>query len=94
MNYTERHAQYSILTPTPEIQGVPPTSLVIRDLCLPGISVTNDAEFVVRQLWTRGLLPDGRRLFYYDSEGYLDELLRDRGKFRGFKPGPGRTVQR
>jgi hypothetical protein len=46
-------------------------------------SVTNDAENVVA-----ALLPFlyGRRLFYFDSEGDLGELVIRDGKFAAFKP--------
>lgn len=61
--------------------------LVIRDESGPK-SVTNDAERIVEFLHQWGILA-GRRLFYYDSEGDLDELLYDleTGKFRAFAPG-------
>ena len=53
-------------------------------------TITNDAEDVVRAISKHGLMV-GKRLFYYDSEGQLDELLHDgRGGFLGFAPGPGR----
>ena len=55
------------------------------------LTVTNDAENVVRELAVQGLLPAGRRLFYYDSDGRLDELLVKDGAFVGFAPGPGRN---
>jgi hypothetical protein len=45
--------------------------------------VTNDAEWVVAQL--AGYLL-GRRLFYYDSLGSLDELVVKEGRFAGFAP--------
>lgn len=48
------------------------------------LSVTNDAENVVKELVERGRLPEGRRLLYYDSDGYLDELLIKNGEFDGF----------
>lgn len=64
--------------------------LVIRDLNA-GRSVTNDAERVVRELWEQGRLFNERRLFYYDSEGSLDELVHDEGTFVRFAPGPGRV---
>ncbi len=51
-------------------------------------SVTNDAENVVFELVRRGLLPEGRLLFYYDSDGRLDEILVKNGQFVGFAPGP------
>ena len=47
----------------------------IRDLNLGRMSVTNDAENVVANLRKHGILEDGRRLFYYDSEGDLDEIV-------------------
>ncbi|SRR6266576_7358618 len=44
-------------------------------------TVTNDAEWVVKQL-TPTLR--GRRLLYFDSEGELDELIVQDGKFKRF----------
>jgi len=49
------------------------------------LTVTNDAEAVVKELIPRLA---GRRLFYYDSEGQMDELLVKDGRFAGFAPGP------
>lgn len=57
----------------------PSFPLVIRDVgpwdAFP--TVTNAAEAVVVELRRRGMLPTGRRLFYYDSEGVLDEIVHD-----------------
>lgn len=81
-----RHANYLIHNPfAPEWNP-----LVIRDI---GpwdryMTITNDAEHVVEELVSKGVLPAGRRLLYYDSEGELDELLVKDGKFAGFAPGP------
>jgi hypothetical protein len=50
-------------------------------------TITNDAEEVVRDLLASGQLMRGERLFYYDSEGWLDELLIVNGVFAGFAPG-------
>jgi len=65
-----------------------PEILVIRDcgedMVQPVATVTNDAERVVRQLVAGGLLPPGRRLAYYDSEGDYSELLVAGGQFAGF----------
>jgi hypothetical protein len=49
------------------------------------LTITNDAENVVK-----ALVPylDKRRLYYIDSEGEMDELLVEDGKFVGFAPGP------
>lgn len=62
-------------------------TLVIRDVgagsCM---SVTNDAEEVVLDVYRRGMLVK-RRLLYYDSSGALDELCHDgQGGFVGFRP--------
>ncbi len=54
------------------------------------LTVTNDAENVVRELAAEGHLPNGRRLFYYDSDGELDEIPVKDGVFVGFAPGPKR----
>lgn len=51
------------------------------------MTVTNDAEGVVARLSDQ---LNGRRLFYFDSDGDLDELLIKDGKFAGFGPGPTR----
>ena len=50
------------------------------------LTVTNDAEWVVEWIvrWNPSMR-EGRRLLYYDSEGILDELLIEDGKFAGFK---------
>lgn len=48
-------------------------------------TVTNDADNVVRALADA---LRGRRLFYYDSDGRLDEILVRNGAFAGFAPGP------
>ena len=53
-------------------------------------TITNDAEKVVEDLVAKGKLPEGRRLFYYDSEYELGEILVKDGKFAGFAPGPKR----
>ena len=43
------------------------------------------------ELHAAGVLQKGRRLFYYDSDGALDELKHDgAGRFLGFAPGIGR----
>jgi hypothetical protein len=61
--------------------------VIIRDLGPWDIflTITNDAEQVVQKLAS---YLGGRRLFYIDSEGEMDELLVEDGKFAGFAPGP------
>jgi hypothetical protein len=66
------------------ILEVGPGHILLRDLgpwdLFP--TVTNDAENVVKRL-----APDigSRRLFYFDSEGELGELVIAGGKFAGFR---------
>ncbi len=63
--------------------------LVVRDLGpwdqFP--TITNAAEELVEHLHETDVLA-GRRLFYYDSEGELGELLHRDGRFGGFAPAP------
>lgn len=51
-------------------------------------TITNSAEELVPVLIAKGLLPKGRRLFYTDSDGQMDELLIKDGRFVGFSPLP------
>ncbi len=63
--------------------------LVIRDIGGDGyLTVTNDAEGVVKKLVKLELLTDDKRLLYYDSDGQLDEILVEDGEFSGFAPAP------
>jgi hypothetical protein len=64
---------------------------VIRDLYSDGPgpwdqhpTITNDAEYVVAMLARTGICNVFRRIFYYDSEGDLAELLTRDGRFVGF----------
>lgn len=50
------------------------------------LSVTNNAQQVVEELRVSGKLRVNQRLFYYDSEGQLDEILHKNGRFTGFQP--------
>ena len=52
------------------------------------MSVTNDAENVVEDLFRLGFLSEGERLFYYDSDDELDEIVIEDGQFKRFAPGP------
>lgn len=60
--------------------------LVIKDMgpWTKYMSVTNGAERVVEELYSRGLLPPNRRLLYFDTEGQLDEIVVKDGKFVKF----------
>ena len=55
------------------------------------LTVTNDVENVVRKLARAGYLPPQRRLFYYDSEGELSEIIVRDGEFYhvGYVPQMG-----
>jgi len=79
-----KKANYTIIKEEPDL-------IIIRDVGPwdQHPSVTNDAENVVKELAAQGKLPSGRRLFYYDSDGRLDELIIKDGQFVGFAPGPG-----
>ena len=78
-----RGASYEVVESTP-------TALTIRDVGKwdQHPTVTNDAEAVVGSLLRLGRLKPGMRLFYYDSDGRLDELVHDGAAFTGFAPGP------
>ena len=86
---SSRSANFKIVQCTAE-------SLTIRDIGpwdrYP--TVTNDAEGVVAALFAAGQLKPGQRLFYYDSEGDLDELLVAQGRFVGFAPRPNSSELR
>lgn len=76
-----RAALYSILR---DVAGEP---LLIRDEGHDRPTVTNTADAIVAHLRAQGRLPEGRRLFYQDSGGAVDEILISDGKFCGFAPG-------
>lgn len=61
-----------------------PDRIVLRDVGPwdKHLTITNDAESVVEDV---APMLRGRRLFYYDSEGDLTELLVKDGKFAGFR---------
>jgi hypothetical protein len=49
------------------------------------MSVTNDAEAVVADLYGNGSLNEGIRLIYQDSDGIWDELVHEKGAFVAFR---------
>jgi len=50
-------------------------------------TITNAAEWVVAQMVDR---LKGRKLYYFDTQGNIDQILIHDGKFAGFVPGgPG-----
>jgi len=63
--------------------------MLIKDLYdefSPTMTVTNDAENVVKHLYDNKMIGI-KRLFYIDTNGEIDELVHHNGDFRGFKPG-------
>jgi len=70
-----------------EVVSVTSESVVIKDLgpWTIHLTITNDAEGIVEEM-----VPylHGRRLYYIDTDGEMDELLIKDGKFVGFAPGP------
>lgn len=73
-----------------EIVEMTPERVVIRDLgpWHKYLTITNGAEGVVDELYEQGKLVYGQKLFYYDSEGCMDEITHQNGSFTGFKAGP------
>lgn len=62
----------------------PRMSIVVEDLNLGRMTVTNDIEAVVEDLARQGLLRDGDLLHYIDSEDRLDRVFHARGRFLRF----------
>lgn len=75
----KRHANFSVVRATAQ-------SITIRDegpWNEKHPTVTNDAEWVVDQV---AEYLNGRRLYYFDSDGRLDEIVVAGGKFHAFAP--------
>lgn len=50
------------------------------------MTITNNADDIVADLFKTGMLTVNKRLLYYDSENNLDEILLTNKQFAGFKP--------
>jgi len=76
-----RNPQYMVVSSNP-------MALTIKDVgpWEKHMTVTNAAEVVVDELFASGLLKEGQRLLYYDSEEQLDEILIEKRAFAGFAP--------
>jgi hypothetical protein len=61
--------------------------IYIRDIGKVCRSVTNDAEYVVEQLYLEYEITDETRIIYDDSDSRTDEILHSGRKFTGFKAG-------
>jgi len=75
-----RPANYEIVDQTPK-------AVLIKDLgpWSRHFTITNDAEGVVLRM---SPILKGRRLYYFDSDGDLTELVIENGHFKGFRYGP------
>jgi hypothetical protein len=52
-----------------------------------GISITNSAENIIEDLFNKKLLDNKKKCFYIDTNGNVDELIHENGKFIDFKFG-------
>lgn len=74
---SKANAEYTI-----EVQS---DHVILTDCGGPDVpTITNDAEAVLREVKALGYLTNGQRVFYYDSEGIVAELLHVDGEFAGF----------
>lgn len=62
--------------------------IAIIDLNLGSVSVTNDADDVIRDLVGAGFDLDSMRVIYRDSTGEWDRMATKGGRFRKFLPLP------
>lgn len=58
-----------------------------------GVSITNDAENIVRDLITNGLVSNGTLIIYRDTLGQWDQLCIESGKFIGYRILGARTLE-
>jgi hypothetical protein len=78
----ENHAEFSVIKDCPDY-------ILIRDIGHGYTkSVTNDVDYVLQKLDTI-LSLNKRRIFYIDSAGEQDEIVRSGGCFKCFKPARG-----
>ncbi len=64
--------------------------VVIRDIgpWSEFMTITNDVEALVEHMYEVHQLFRNQRLFYYDSEDQLDEIIHKQNEFVRFAPGP------
>ena len=60
--------------------------ILIIDLNLGRMSVTNDAENVIAEIVREGFLVDNKYVMYRDSEGNYDRIRTKNERFSGFGP--------
>jgi hypothetical protein len=74
------HAVFDVIKETPDF-------IFIKDIGHKNhITITNDVAFVLSKLAAEYDI-DGRRVFYMNSDGQIDEIKHCGVKFTGFKPG-------
>ena len=64
--------------------------ILIQDNCSnanPSMTITNDAEDVVEDLFEKNLIGPFSLIFYIDTDGRVDELLHEYRRFIGFRSG-------
>lgn len=66
------------------VNSISGVSLTIRDLNRGKMSVTNDVENVVRYLLDNHTITPAMKLYYYDSDNELDEIVFDASGFKHF----------
>lgn len=66
-----------------DVVGVKDDMVFIVDLDDGGLSVTNDAEGVVADMF---IMYGPKRVIYRDTMGNWDELVHEAGEFKGFAP--------
>lgn len=88
MNYYARRTDHAYATAKRAfyaIESVSEREVYIADQDNGSRTVTNDAENVARELYEQY----GNVCIYYtDTDGNVDQILHDRGEFKGFAPGP------
>lgn len=60
--------------------------ICIEDLDCGGLSVTDNAEDVVREIQKLGYNTERYPIIYKDAEGTWDRIVLESGEFSGFKP--------
>lgn len=65
------------------------THILLEDKCQDYgcMSLTNAAELVIQDLLEKGLTSAGKKVYYIDTEGRIDELCHDGKRFTGYAPG-------
>jgi hypothetical protein len=79
------HANFNVIQETPEYIYIKDTGYTTS------MSVTNDVEWVIARLDNEYGIED-RWVFYMDSQGNIDEIVHNYGRFTSFKFGHAGVV--